>query len=261
MGEYDEKPNDVPPESPLDKAIPEGDFGLGGNSATDGEEHVDFGGDASPTDESDTEFGDRRNADDESQSDLGSDPSDDPVSVSGSEGADEELTSHGQESSDTNDEATVVSELDESGHQDDTTASAPELVDKSDETDDTDLSTVNDGADKQDDKAPSPEKHADIAKDMSTGHAWHGHADEFPGITQDQFADKIKKTMDSPDATADLPNDRFGFANDDENMVVLYNGDKPDRSTAFAPPEGVSASERLGMIAEDDGSDLKRRQK
>lgn len=78
----------------------------------------------------------------------------------------------------------------------------------------------------------------DDAARIAGGHAWNKHRQEFPGLTQDDFAKLIARIMNVPSDFKQLAAGRSAFWDDASQAVVIQDPNSPDMSTAFKPARG-----------------------
>jgi len=85
------------------------------------------------------------------------------------------------------------------------------------------------------------------AKAIANGHAWQKHQGEFPGMSQNDFEQKISQTVqDAKGADVrKLSNGRTAYWNDKEGIVVIHDPSSVDRGTAFRPTAGRTYFDNL----------------
>jgi len=103
--------------------------------------------------------------------------------------------------------------------------------------------------------APRPDTELDVRDGPSpiaqqiTDHAYSKHVErggEYPWIrTPEQFAQLVDRILDAPSDRKPLPADRMAYWHEDSGTIVIVNGPRPDRSTAFRPDTGKEYFDEL----------------
>ena len=80
----------------------------------------------------------------------------------------------------------------------------------------------------------------DDAGRIARGHAWIKHHEEFPGLSQAEFASLIEQGMTDASEAKNLSVGRTAFWDETTGTVVIYDPNSPDLGTAFKPVRGRS---------------------